>query len=295
MKPPPFAYARATGVPEALALLRDAGEDAKILAGGQSLVPLMAYRLARPSHLVDIGRITTHRYVRGDGGGLRVGALVRHLELERATGLTGPWQALREAAGRIGHHPVRVRGTCGGSLAHADPSAELPVVAAALDASVTLQSADGTRTVPAAEFFLAPFITALEPDEMLVEVAFPAPPPGLRSVFEEFQVHSGDFALASAAVAVALDGDGVATHVRVALGSVGPVPVRAKEAEEALTGGRLTDRAAAEAARLAASAAGAAAGSSAASGEVPGGGADFRRELVRTLVTRALDRLKEKS
>ncbi|WP_407563917.1 FAD binding domain-containing protein [Streptomyces sp. 184] len=286
MKPPPFAYARATGVPEALDLLHEGGEDAKLLAGGQSLIPLMAYRLARPSHLVDVGRITTHRYVRGNGGGLRVGALVRHLELERATGLTGAWLALREAAASIGHHPIRVRGTCGGSLAHADPSAELPVVAAALDAEFTLQSVDGTRTVPASDFFLAPFITALEPEEMLVEVGFPAPPPGLRSVFEEFQVHSGDFAMASAAVAVAVGGDGRATDVRIALGSVGPVPVRAREAEAALTGELLTDPACGEAARLAATAA--------EPGADPEAGV-FRRELVQALVKRALGRLKETS
>jgi carbon-monoxide dehydrogenase medium subunit/6-hydroxypseudooxynicotine dehydrogenase subunit alpha len=287
MKPPPFAYRRADTLDEALSLVAEVGEDAKFLAGGQSLMPLLAYRLSRPSHLVDIGHLRGLGDIRADGGGLLVGGLVRHAQLERSVGLVGPWRAIREAAGLIGHYPIRVRGTFGGSIAHADPSSELPVVSLALNAAFVLRSAEGTRVVPAAEFFMGPFMTVLEPTEALVEIRFPAPPPALRSAFEEFTLRSGDFALASAAVAVGIGGDGVARDVRIALGSVGPAPFRAHEAESALDGAALTEEAIAETARLAAHACHPADG--------PGADAAFRRDLVVALVTRALRRLKEES
>ncbi|MEU8797665.1 xanthine dehydrogenase family protein subunit M [Spirillospora sp. NPDC048819] len=283
MKPPPFAYARAATLDEALALVAEAGDEAKFLAGGQSLLPLLAYRLARPTHLVDIGRLPGLDRIEPAGGGLTIGGLVRHADLERSAALTGPWRAIREAAAQIGHLPIRVRGTFGGSIAHADPAAELPVVATALDAVFVLRSVTGTRTVPAADLFTGPFMTVIEPPEALVEIGFPAPPPGLRSVFEEFTARSGDFALASAAAAVAPGDDGSARHVRIALGSVGPVPVRAHDAEASLEGAALTPDTVAAAARLAAD------------GIEPGEDAfarpAFRRDLVAALVGRALTRL----
>jgi CO/xanthine dehydrogenase FAD-binding subunit len=285
VKPPPFAYARPNTLDEALTLIVEAGEDAKFLAGGQSLMPLLAYRLARPSHLVDIGHLRGLSEIRADGGGLLIGGLVRHAQLEHSGELVGPWRAIREAAGVIGHYPIRVRGTFGGSVAHADPSAELPVVSLALNASLVLRSTEGTRTIPAAQFFVGPFMTVLEPAEALVEIRFPAPPPTLRSAFEEFTLRSGDFALASAAVAVAVGEDGAARDVRIALGSVGPAPLRAHDAESALDGVTLTEEAIADAAQLAARGC----------DPATGAGVDpaYRRELVTVLVTRALRRLKE--
>lgn len=283
MKPPPFAYSRATSLDEALTLVAEAGDEAKFLAGGQSLLPLLAYRLSRPTHLMDIGRLPGLDGIDPADGGLAIGGLVRHVRLERSTVLTGPWRAIREAAALIGHLPIRERGTFGGSIAHADPSAELPVVATALDAVFVLRSVAGLRTVPAADFFTGPFMTVLEPAEALVQINFPVPPPGLRSAFEEFTARSGDFALVSAAAAVASGRDGVVRHARIALGSVGPVPVRAREAEAFLDGTALTPDAVAEAARIAAA------------GTEPGedafAGPAFRRELVEVLVARALTRL----
>jgi CO/xanthine dehydrogenase FAD-binding subunit len=285
MKPPPFAYARASSLDEALSLLAAAGEDAKLLAGGQSLMPLLTYRLARPTHLVDIGHLPGLNAITHADDALVIGALARHAQLELSASLTGPWQALREAASQIGHLPIRVRGTFGGSLAHADPAAELPVACIALQAQFVLRSCDGSRVVPADQFFAGPFMTILGPAEALTEARFPAPPPRLRSAFEEFTIRSGDFALASAAAALRLGADGTAHDARIAIGGVGPVPLRAAEAEAALEGTALTDEAIAAAARLASWAC------------EPRGDAIadpiFRRELVEVLVARALRRLKE--
>lgn len=285
MKPAPFAYAAAGTLDEAVELLTDAGEEAKLLAGGQSLLPLLAFRLARPSHIIDIGAVEGLDSIDEHPGGLRVGALVRHATLEQAD-LGGRWNALREAASLIGHLPIRVRGTFGGSLAHADPAGELGVVVAALDAAIVLKSTRGLRTVPAGEFFLAPLTTAAAADEMVVEARFPAPGVGFRSAFEEFSPRAGDFAYASVAAGCRLEHDRSAHDVRIALGSVGPTPVRARQAEQALSGSTLNDAAIAECARLAAGACDPAAGDWHADGT-------YRRALVAHLVQRALQRLRE--
>ena len=284
MKPPPFAYAAAGSLDEAVALLAEAGDEAKLLAGGQSLLPLLAYRLARPSHVIDIGSVPGLDRLDERDGCLRIGALVRHATLERAD-LSGGWQALSQAASLIGHLPIRVRGTFGGSLAHADPAGELGVVAAALDADIVLRSARGERTVPAGEFFIAPLTTAAEPDEIVLEARFPAPDEGFRSVFEEFSPRVGDFAYASVAAGCRLDANGSAHDVRIALGSVGPTPIRASAAEQALSGSALDDDAIAECAQLAAGACDPDAGDWHADGE-------YRRALVASLVGRALTRLR---
>ncbi|MEO3892218.1 FAD binding domain-containing protein [Nonomuraea sp. B5E05] len=276
MKPPAFRYTRASSLAQALDLVAQAGEDAKFLAGGQSLMPLLALRMSRPSHLVDIDRLPGLDLIREVDGGLAVGALVRHAALERSAGLVGPWQALRDAAAHIGHHPIRLRGTFGGSIAHADPAAELPVVATAMSASFLVRSSGRERTIPAAEFFAGPLMTALEPDELLVEALFPAPFPQTRSAFEEFSPRAGDFALASAAVALALDGSGRVADARIALGGIAGAPSRTYEAEAALNGEHLADDVIREAA-----------GRAAATCE-----ATNRAELVATLVRRALRRLK---
>lgn len=284
MKPPPFAYARPTELDEALQLLADAGEDAKLLAGGQSLLPLLGLRLARPTHLVDVTRLPGLGTIAAtDDGGLALGALVTHAQLERAVGVGRPWRALIESAGQIGHYPIRVRGTAGGSFAHADPSSELPVVATALDAEIVVRSAATSRRIPAGELFTGPFTTSLEDDEMIVRIEFPAAPAERRSAFAEFATRHGDFATASAAVALTPDGAGRVHDVRIAVGAVGPTPLRAPEAESALEGTSPRWADVTAAARLAA--------------EVcsPGGAGQgdvrFRRELVQVLVERVLRRL----
>lgn len=284
MKLPPFAYRRATSLEEALAALAEGGDDAKVLAGGQSLVPAMAFRVARPALLVDVNDVPGLDAVERENGSVRVGALVRHAALELAPGLDGAWTALREAVAQVGHYPIRVRGTFGGSIAHADPAAELCVVAAALDAEVVLRSTGGTRAVPASEFFLAPYTTALAPGEMVVEARFEASPAVAHGRFEEFAERSGDFALASACAALALR-DGRVEWARVALGSVGATPLRAPEAERVLVGSDASDEAVDEAAQAAARECDPSSDSHAT--------ADYRRHLVAVLVRRALRRARE--
>lgn len=284
MKPPPFAYASAGSVEEAVSLLAGAGADAKILAGGQSLVPLLAFRLARPSVLVDVNPLAELAYLRvGNGDGLAIGALCRHVALERSPELTGPWQAVAEAAPLIGHYPIRVRGTAGGSIAHADPSAELPVLCAAYEAELEVLGPAGRRAIAAADFFRGPFTTSLAPDEVLLEARLPAPPDGARTAFEEFSERAGDFALASVCAGVAFEGRRC-TWSRLALGGVGPTPLRATAAEQALAGSDLGEEAVAEAAQLAADACDPRSDFHA-SGE-------FRKELVAELTRRALGRLR---
>lgn len=251
MKSPPFEYARAETLEEALELLGEAGEEAKLLAGGQSLVPLLVHRIVRPTHLVDIDRLEEHAsYERGEDG-LSLGALTRHADLERSGDLEGAEGLLAEAAAHVGHLPIRTRGTLGGSIAHADPAAELPVALLALDAEIAVRSASGERLVPAVSFFRGPFTTALEPGEAVVAVRIPGDARGRRAAFAEFAVRAGDFALASAA-AVARVRDGHATDVRVVLGGVDATPIRARAAEVLLEGNALDADVVAEAARAAA-------------------------------------------
>ena len=223
MKLPPFAYARARSVDEALELLGEAGGDAKLVAGGQSLVPVLAYRLFRPARLVDVDSVSGLDGIVERNGEHEVGALVRHARLERAE-LGGAHRLLALAARHIGHAPIRTRGTLGGSLGHADPAAELPVAALALDARVVARSARGEREIAMDDFLLGPFTTALEPDEMIVALRVPAAPARSFAGFREFALRSGDFALASVGVVVAFDEDGAVSRARVVVGSVEPVP-----------------------------------------------------------------------
>ena len=223
MKAPPFAYARAGSVEEALVLLGEAGGDAKLLAGGQSLVPVLAYRLVRPARIVDVDAVAGLDSIAERDGELELGALVRHAQLEHAE-LAGAHRLLSLAARHIGHVPIRVRGTLGGSLAHADPAAELPVAALALDARVVARSSRGEREIAMADFVLGPFTTSLEPVEMVVALRVPPAPPRSFAAFREFALRSGDFALASVAAAVALDEDGAVADARVVVGGVEPVP-----------------------------------------------------------------------
>jgi aerobic carbon-monoxide dehydrogenase medium subunit len=240
MKPPPFHYARCYSAAEAVALLSGEGEDAKLLAGGQSLVPLLNFRLARPSLLVDVNRLHELAYVRESSEGeLCIGALSRQATLERAE-LGSRWDAIAEALPYVGHYPTRLRGTVGGSVAHADPSAEIPLLCAGLGAQLTLVGPREQRVVQAEGFFLGPFTTVIEPDEMLTEVRLTPPPPGASTAFEEFSERHGDFALVSVFVGLQLAG-GRCSWARLAVGGVGPAPIRVSAAEALLAGSQARD------------------------------------------------------
>lgn len=243
MKPAPFAYEAPRTLDAALAALDG---DAKVLAGGQSLVPIMNFRLARPERLIDINRIPELAYLRRSGGALRIGATTRHLTVERSELVARGWPLLRQAVRHVGHPQIRARGTIGGSCAHGDPTAELPVALTALDARFHLQSRSGRRSLNASEFFLTHLTTALRDDELLVEIEVPPLPEGAGTGFAEHAMTHGDWAIAGAAVVVA------AGHAAIALLGAGPTPVRATRAEAALRDGAP----AADAARSAGEAAG---------------------------------------
>jgi CO/xanthine dehydrogenase FAD-binding subunit len=229
MKPAPFDYVVPRSLDEALGALDD---DAKPLAGGQSLVPLLNFRLARPERIVDLNRLDELAYVRRSEGTLRIGALTRQSVIERSGVIERGWPLLAQAVRHVAHPAIRNRGTVGGSVAHADPSAELPVALTALRARFHLRSARATRVVEAGDFFEAPLMTALEPDELLVEIEVAALPDGAGTGFAEHARTHGDFAIAGAASVSA-----VREHAAIALLGAGPTPQRATEAESALRAG----------------------------------------------------------
>jgi carbon-monoxide dehydrogenase medium subunit/6-hydroxypseudooxynicotine dehydrogenase subunit alpha len=277
LKPAPFAYDDPRTVDEAVALLAEHGDDAKVLAGGQSLVPLLNFRLARPDRLVDVNRIDELAQLRRREGALRIGAIVRTATLERSRLASRHWPLLVQASRLVGHPQIRSRGTVGGSAAHADAAAELPVAFAALEARFHVRSARGVRVIAAEDFFLGPLTTALDPDELLAEIELPALPPGTGTAFEEYARRRGDFALAGAAAVLTVDDAGECTRARLALLGAGAVPFRATRAEEMLIGERIGGGGGAdEAGRVAAAEA------------RPAGDASHRRALLQALVRRAV-------
>ncbi len=288
MKPPPFDYAAPETLDEALALLAEHGYDAKLLAGGQSLVPLLNFRLASPAMLVDLNRIGGLGEVAADGdGGLRLGAMVRHRRLERDPEVARRAPLLALTAPFIAHPQIRNRGTVGGSLAHADPAAELPAVAVALDARFRLVRAGGERWVAARDFFVGLLATDLAADEILVEVALPPTPPRTGWSFQEVARRHGDFAQVGVAARVTLDGAGAVDSARLVYLSVGDVPVVAERAAAALAGALPSAEAIAAAAEIA-------------GGEVDPTGdihatADYKRHLARVLARRALGEAAERA
>jgi carbon-monoxide dehydrogenase medium subunit len=278
MKPRSFDYVAARNVAEAAAAL--AGGDAKVLAGGQSLVPMMNFRLVAPRLLVDINGIAGLAGVRERNGGVAVGALTRHRTLETSDVVRRHFPVLGEAMGHVAHLAVRNRGTIGGSLAHADPAAELPALCLLLDARLEATGANGARTIAAGDFFVAPLTTSLGEDEILTGILLPALPPATGWGFEEFSRRHGDFAVAGAAATITV-ADGKVAEARLALMGVAPTPIRARAAE-ALLAGRKIDRAAAEAAAAAARDAADPTTDLHAS-------ADYRRHLAGVLSRRAIE------
>ena len=281
MKPAPFEYLAPESLDAALDLLARSGGDAKLLAGGQSLIPVMNFRLAQPSLLVDLNRLRDLDYLKEEGGGLRIGAMTRQRKLERDPLVPRLAPLLREAIPFIAHPQIRNRGTIGGSLAHADPAAELPAVSVALDARFRLQSTRGERWVEARDFFSGLFSTVLEPDEMLVEVALPPPPPRTGWVFTEVARRHGDYAQVGIAARVSLDESGRCRDARLVYLSVGDGPVDAKEAARMLAGSDLSEDAIASAADKASRE------EMDPTGDIHAS-ADFKRHLARVLTGRAL-------
>ena len=281
MKSAPFVRHVPKTVDEAVGMLAEFGtEEGRVLAGGQSLVPIMAFRLARPAHLIDINKVAELARQSSDGKTLSIGAVVRHAAFHRPAVDGAMGRLLATVVRHIAHYPIRTRGTFCGSIAHADPASEWCVVAAALDADMIARRAGGTRTIPAQDFFRGIMTTALDEDEILVEVRLPILPADTRFGFYEFNRRAGDFALAMALVTYRVE-DGMISAARVAVGGVESQPRRIAQAEQVLAG-RPPDRAAFEAAAAAVAAAVDPLDDATTS-------ASYRRDLANTVTRRALE------
>jgi carbon-monoxide dehydrogenase medium subunit len=286
MKPPPFDYHAPASAAEALELLSRYGADARLLAGGQSLVPLLNFRLSAPAVIVDLNRAADLAYIREENGRVRLGAMTRQRAIEFSPLVKNRLPLLAEATRWVGHLPTRTRGTIGGSLAHSDPAAEYPAVATALDAELVIRARTGERVVRAAEFFVGLMTTAVQPGEMLVEVRLPALALSSGWAFEEFSRRHGDFAIVGIAAMVTAQGDRCRS-ARLAACGAGPAAIRLRAAEETLEQGGLGDRYIDDAAARAA--------------ELVDPSADlhasveYRRHLTRVLTRRALKRAVERA
>jgi aerobic carbon-monoxide dehydrogenase medium subunit len=281
MKPAPFDYHAPRSVAEAVELLAAHGDDGKVLAGGQSLVPAMNFRLARPAVLVDINRIAELDFCTSADGELRIGALTRHVRFERPVVEGALGALLADVVRYVAHLPIRVRGTFAGSLAHADPAAEWCLVATTLDAEIRARGPDGERTIPAAAFFRSILTTSLRPDELLTEVRLPMLGPDWCFGFAEFSRRAGDFALSMALALLRLDGERIA-EARIGIGGAGDQPLRITEAEQALAGAVPDPKALAEAGAIAVAKVDPFADLHAS--------VAYRRDLVRAMTRRALER-----
>jgi aerobic carbon-monoxide dehydrogenase medium subunit len=277
--PARFEYYAPETLDEALDLLERYGDEAKVLAGGQSLIPLMKLRFAAPRALVDLNRIPGLDDLGEREGGLRIGALVRHKTCERSQFLRGRWGALGDAAPLISDPIVRNLGTVGGSLAHADPQGDWGSVMIATGAEIVARGPNGSRTIPAADFFQGPFTSALEPTEVITEITVPDPGPRAGGTYLKLERKVGDFATVGVAVHLSFD-DGKVSRAGIGLTAVGPANMRATEAEEALNGRELDDGAIAVGARLA--------GEAAQPHSDVRGSEEYKRSVVRTFTERGL-------
>jgi CO/xanthine dehydrogenase FAD-binding subunit len=288
LKAAPFEYARAASVAEACDLLARHGDDAKLIAGGQSLVPMMAMRLVRPAFLVDINEIAALKFVKAENGVVRIGACTRQCTVERDETLAAKMPLLRQALAWVGHVQTRNRGTVGGSVAHADPSAELPLVARMLGAKTVLRSSKGSRTLEAEQFFTGPMSTSVRPDECLEEIHWPVwSEKRCGSAFTEIAIRHGDFAMVAAAAQVSVDGTGRCTRAAFGLGGAAGTPLAFPKIAARLVGTKLDDKAIDDAA------------SDASKETDPGADLhatkEYRRHLARVLAGRALREAREKA
>lgn len=287
MFPAEFDYYRPESLEGALDLLRRFGDDARVLAGGHSLLPAMRLRLAQPKVLIDIGRLRDLAYIREEDGEIAVGALTTHHEVETSSVLEARATAFPDAAKVLADVQVRNRGTVGGALAHADPAADYPAVVLALGGRVVFAGPSGKRSVAVDDLFVGPFTTAIGPGEILTELRFPAQGPGTGSAYVKFVRRASDYGMAGVAARITVDGDGVCREARVAVTCVGPTAYRATETEKALVGRRLTDEVVAEAA-----------GEAVAGVEVAGDPyvpADYRAHLARVIARRAITAARDRA
>jgi len=287
MIPPAFEYLRPKTVPEAIAMLQQHGDDAKILSGGQSLIPMMKLRLARPSHLIDIARVTGLSYIKEDGGFLKIGGLTREADLEASDLIRKKYPLLLDTATVIADPQVRNMATVGGNLAHGDPANDHPATMMALRAQVVATGAKGERVIPVDDFFVTLFTTALQHDEILTEIRVPVPPPKSSGAYFKLERKVGDFATAATAVQLTLDDKGAVQQIGIGLTNAGPTPIRAKAAEDALRGKKPDAALINQASQLAMDSADPSADLR--------GPAEYKKGLIKELTKRALTRALERA
>jgi len=287
MIPPAFEYLRPKTIPEAIAFLQQYGEDAKILSGGQSLIPMMKLRIARPAYLVDINRISGLSYIKEDGGFLKIGGLTREAELESSPLVQSKYPILLDTAHVIADPQVRNLATVGGNLAHGDPANDHPATMLALGAQIVATGSGGERIIPIEEFFLSLFSTALQPGEILTEIRVPVSTARSGGAYFKLERKVGDFATAAVAAQVTMDANGTVQKVGIALTNDGPTPIKAKKAEDFLRGKKLDEANIQQAGQLAAD--------EAQPSSDLRGPAEYKKGLVKELAKRALSRAAERT
>jgi len=287
MIPPAFEYLRPKTIPEAIAFLHQYGDDAKILSGGQSLIPMMKFRLARPGYLIDINRIPGLSYIREEGGYLKIGGLTREAELESSPLIHSKYPIILDTARVIADPQVRNMATLAGNLAHGDPANDHPATMLALRAQVVAVGPQGERVLPIESFFVTLFTTELQHDEIVNEIRIPMPPPRSGGAYLKLERRVGDFATAGVAAQVTVDSGGICQQAGIGLTNVGATPVKAMKAEESLRGKKLDEASIERAAQVAAS--------EAEPSSDLRGPAEYKRGLVKELTRRALARAYERA
>jgi aerobic carbon-monoxide dehydrogenase medium subunit len=287
MIPPAFEYLRPKSIPEAIAFLQQYGDNAKILSGGQSLIPMMKFRLARPGYLIDINRISGLSYIKEEDGYLKIGGLTREAELESSPLIRSKYPIIFDTARVIADPQVRNMATLAGNLAHGDPANDHPATMLALGAQVVAVGPRGERVLPIESFFVTLFTTELQHDEIVSEIRIPALQPGSGGAYLKLERKVGDFATAGVAAQVTVDSGGICQKVGIGLTNVGATPVKAIKAEESLRGKKLDEANIAQAAQLAA-------GEAQPSSDLRGP-AEYKRGLVKELTRRALARAHERA
>jgi aerobic carbon-monoxide dehydrogenase medium subunit len=287
MIPPTFDYLRPTTIPEAIALLQQYGDDAKILSGGQSLIPMMKLRLARPAYLIDINRIAGLSYVKEEDGHLKIGGLTREAELESSPLIRAKYPIILDTARVIADPQVRNMATVAGNLAHGDPANDHPATMLALGAKVVATGPAGARVIPITDFFVSLFTTALNPSEIVTEIQIPVPPARSGGSYFKLERKVGDFATAAVAAQITLDAGGVCQQAGIGLTNVGPTPIKATKAEDFLRGKKPDEATLRQAAQLAADAAQPSADLR--------GPVEYKTALVKELAFRALSRAVERA
>ena len=286
MIPPAFEYLRPATIPEAIALLQQYGDDAKILSGGQSLIPMMKLRLARPAYLIDINRIAGLSYIKEEDGHLKIGGLTREAELEHSPIVRAKFPIILDTAHVIADPQVRNLATVAGNLAHGDPANDHPATMLSLRAQIVATGTKGERLIPIEDFFVSLFATALQPHEIVTEIRIPLPPPRSGGAYFKLERKVGDFATAAVAAQVSLDSGGTCRQVGIGLTNVGPTPLKARHAEAFLCGKQLDDGNIRQAAQMAAD--------EAQPSSDLRGPAEYKKGLVRELAARALSRALER-